>query len=116
MGHGAYMDRIATEENEFHQEQQSKQQEWQQVSTKFKVLKCGFAANKPHPGDDVLWWLKWNDGNLRTYPKWATELQSYMSHQLQKTRQDECICHGSGPRQSISWEFSIFPALQHQTT
>ena len=24
----------------------------------------------------MLWWLKWNDGNHRTYPKWATELQS----------------------------------------
>ena len=46
------------------------------MSTKFKVLKCSFAANEPHPSDDVLQWLKWNDGNLRTYPKWATEPQS----------------------------------------
>ena len=46
------------------------------MSTKFKVLKCSFAANEPHPGDDVLQWLNQNDGHLRTYPKWATELQS----------------------------------------
>ena len=46
------------------------------MSTKFKVLKHGFATNEPHPSDDVLQWLKWNDGNLRTYPKWVTELQS----------------------------------------
>ena len=75
-GYGAYMDRMATEEKEFHQEQKRKWEEWQQLSTEFKVLKCSFATNEPHPGDDVLQWLKWNDGNLRTYPKWATELQS----------------------------------------
>ena len=46
------------------------------MSTEFKVVKRGFTANEPHPIDDVLQWLKWNDGNLRIYPKWATELQS----------------------------------------
>ena len=51
-GYRAYMDRMAMEEKEFHQ--QRKQEEWQQVSTEFKVLKCGFTANKPHPGNDVL--------------------------------------------------------------
>ena len=75
-GYGAYMDRMAAEEKEFCQEQQRKWEEWQQVSTKFKVLKHNFATNEPHPGDDILQWLKWNDSNLRTYPKWATELQS----------------------------------------
>ena len=75
-GYRAYMDRTAVEEKEFCQEQQKKWEEWQQVSTEFKVLKRGFTAKKPHPGNDVLRWLKWNDSNLRTYPKWATELQS----------------------------------------
>ena len=36
----------------------------------------GFAANEPHPNDDVLWWLQWNDNNLKSYSKWETELQS----------------------------------------
>ena len=75
-GYGAYMDRMAMEEKEFHQEQQRKWEEWQQESTKFEVLECGFATNEPHPSDDVLQWLKWNNDNLRTYPKWETELQS----------------------------------------
>ena len=48
-------------------------------------MKCGFATNEPHPGGDVLQWLKWNDSNLKTYPKWVTELQSHVSHQLQRT-------------------------------
>ena len=39
-------------------------------------MKHGFAANKPHPNDDVLCWLQWNDSNLKSYPKWAMELQS----------------------------------------
>ena len=53
-GYRAYMDRTAMEEKEFHQEQQRKWEEWQQVSTKFKVLKHGFTANESHPGNDVL--------------------------------------------------------------
>ena len=38
-------------------------------------MKCGFATNELHP-NDVLCWLQWNDGNLKSYPKWAMELQS----------------------------------------
>ena len=39
-------------------------------------MKHSFAANEPHPQDDVLHWLQWNDSNLKSYPKWVTELQS----------------------------------------
>ena len=39
-------------------------------------MKCSFAANEPHPNNDVLCWLQWNDDNLRSYPKWVMELQS----------------------------------------
>ena len=48
------------------------------VSPKRRSAKpgCSFAANEPHPNDDVLCWLQWNGGNLKSYPKWVTELQS----------------------------------------
>ena len=67
---------MPAEEQKYHDEQARKQEEWNQTSNEFKVVKCSFAANEPHPSDDVLCWLQWNDDNLKSYPKWVTELQS----------------------------------------
>ena len=75
-GYEAYINRMAAEEQKYHEEQARKQEEWNQTSNEFKVVKHGFAAKEPHPSDDVLHWLQWNDNNLKSYPKWATELQS----------------------------------------
>ena len=76
LGYEAYMNRMAAEEQKYHEEQARKWEEWNQTSNEFKVVKCSFAANEPHPNDDVLCWLQWNDSNLKSYPKWVTELQS----------------------------------------
>ena len=67
-GYEAYINRMAAEEQKYHKEQAKKQEEWNQTSNKFKVVKCGFTANEPHPNEDVLCWLQWNDGNLRPTP------------------------------------------------
>ena len=75
-GYEAYMNRMAAEEQKYHEEQAKKWEEWNQTSKKFKVVNYGFAANEPHPNDDVLCWLQWNDDNLKSYAKWAMELQS----------------------------------------
>ena len=78
-GYEAYMNRMAAEEQKYHEEQAKKWEESNQTSNEFKVVKRGFATNEPHPNDDVLCWLQWNDDNLKSYPKWAMELQSVCS-------------------------------------
>ena len=59
-----------------------------------------------------------SSGMLVTSGLTPNGLQSYNPYVPLTTESwpDEFICHGSGPRQLISWEFSTFPALQHQTT
>ena len=75
-GYETYMNRMAAEEQKYCKEEAKKQEEWNQTSNEFKVVKRGFAANEPHPNDDVLCWFQWNDDNLKSYPKLVTELQS----------------------------------------
>ena len=113
LGYEVYINRMAAEEQKYHEEQARKWEEWNQTSNKFKVVKHSFAANEPHPNDDVLHWLQWND-NLKSYPKWMTELQSVCP----------CDYRELARRMYLSWQWPKavnklgilnIPCHQHQT-
>ena len=60
----------------YQEEQAKKHIEWDQLSYDFKTVKRGFTPGEPHPENDALHWLLWNDGKTKAYPQWALELQS----------------------------------------
>ena len=54
------------------------------MSLSFKTVQRGFAADEPHPSDDALCWLRWNDHKTKSYLPWAAELQSICSCDYQE--------------------------------
>ena len=108
--------RMAAEEQKYHEDQAKKWEELNQISTEFKVVKHGFATNEPHPNDDVLWWLQWNDDSTQVLPKVGDRAAVCMSLWLQRTCQENVLGLAVAKSRLINWESSIFPAHQHQTT
>ena len=75
-GYGQYMIEQQREEWKYCEEQSKKCVEWEQPNNQYRGAKCGFATDEPHPSNDILHWLCWNDRSTTSYPKWAQELQS----------------------------------------
>ena len=73
--------------------------EWDQVSIEFETVRCSFAADEPHPNDDTLQWLQWNDKQIRLYPQWAEELQSVCP----------CDYRELARRMYLSWQWCAVP-------
>ena len=115
-GYEAYMNRMAAEEQKYNEEQAQKWEEWNQTSNKFKIVK--YAVLPPMSFTLMMMCYGGSSGMMTTLSPTSNGQWNcnWCVPAITENLPGECICPDSGQRQSISWESSIFPAHQHQTT